>query len=194
MSAAPLPGYEAVSTDLARLLAAWSAPDPAQERLRQEYLAHLARHPDAAAKGGPPAHVTAGCLVVDEAGEHVLLTLHRKLGRWVQMGGHLEPGDESVAGSALREAREESGLDDLLRLLPGPVQLDRHALGGGFARCREHLDLRWVAVAPTGAPPVVSEESLDVAWWPVDALPADTEPAVADLVATAVSLVTPRRA
>ena len=49
-------------------------------------------------------------------------------------------------------------------------------------------------MAPTGAPPVVSEESLDVAWWPVDALPADTEPAVADLVATAVSLVTPRRA
>lgn len=180
-------GYEAVTADLRSLLASWPAPDAAQERLRRAYAAHLEAHPDAAAKGGPPAHMTASCLVVDAVGERVLLTLHRKVGRWLQMGGHLEQGDTTVAGAALREAREESGLS-ALRLLPGPVQLDRHALGSGFSRCREHLDLRWVALAPVGARPEISAESEDVAWWPVDALPEDAEPAVRALVATAVRL------
>lgn len=172
--------------DLRALLAGWSAPTDAQERLRQDYLAHLEVHEDASAKAGPPAHFTASCLVVDEAGEQVLLTLHRKVGRWLQFGGHIEASDASVADAALREAVEESGLPSgSLALRPGLAQLDRHALGSGFTRCTEHLDLRWIAVAAAGSQPVVSEESLDVAWWPVDALPRGTEDSIRELVALA---------
>ena len=80
---------------------------------------------------------------------------------------------------ALREAREESGVAGL-RLLPDPVDLDRHALGGAFGRCREHLDVAYAAVAPAGAVPRTSDESDDVAWWPVAALP---DGVVADLPA-----------
>lgn len=185
-----LTGYEAVTADLEEVLGSWRSPDGAQEALRVGYAAHLAEHPGAAAKGGPPAHFTASCLVVDATAERVLLTLHRKVGRWLQLGGHIEPGDPSVAAAALREATEESGLPEgALRLLPGPVQLDRHRLGSGFARCTEHLDLRWVAVAEPGCEPAATAESLDLAWWPVDALPEGTEDSIQDLVARAVELV-----
>lgn len=177
-----------LAADLHALLTGWSAPSDAQEAVRQEYLAHLDAHEEATAKSGPPAHFTASCLVVDAAREHVLLTLHKKVGRWLQFGGHLEAGDETVAAGALREALEESGLPTAeLTLLPGPAQLDRHALGSGFSRCTEHLDLRWIAVAAPGARPVVSEESEDVAWWPATALPEDTDSSLRSLVGLALS-------
>ena len=65
---------------------------------------------------------------------------------WLQFGGHFEPGDESVLAAATREAREESGIADLV-LHPQLVHLDRHALlASGFGRCSEHLDLRYVGV------------------------------------------------
>lgn len=178
--------HAALAADLRHLLTGWTSPSEGQEALRQEYLAHLDAHEEATAKSGPPAHFTASCLVVDEAGERVLLTLHRKVCRWLQFGGHIEANDASVAEAALREAVEESGLPDgSLRLRPELAQLDRHALGSGFTRCTEHLDLRWVAVATGGSEPVVSEESLDVAWWPIGALPPDTEDSIRDLVALA---------
>lgn len=175
--------HAALADDLRGLLTQWPAPTAEQEALRVEYLAHLDAHADATAKAGPPAHFTASCLVVDPGAEHVLLTLHPKVGRWLQFGGHLEAEDPSVAAGALREALEESGLtSETLQLRPGPAQLDRHALGSRFSRCTEHLDVRWIAVAEAGARPVVSDESEDVAWWPVDALPQDTDDSLRSLV------------
>jgi len=161
------------------MLTAWRAPTSQQEALRRDYLDHLARHPDGTSREGPPAHLTASCFVLDAGAERVLLTLHRKGGFWVQLGGHLEPGDAGLAAAALREGREESGLRGL-RLLPAgrpaPVDLHRHVLSGAFGRCREHLDVAFAAVAPEDERPSVSAESLEVAWWPVDALPAGVVP------------------
>lgn len=174
--------------DLRGLLTGWLAPSTGQERLRRDYLAHLDAHPEATAKVGPPAHFTASCLVIDAAGERVLLTLHAKVGRWLQFGGHIEDGDAGIADAALREAVEESGLEpEELTLRPRLAQLDRHALGSGFTRCTEHLDLRWIAVAAAGAEPAISSESLDLAWWPTDALPQDTEDSIRELVTLARS-------
>ncbi|HZI96631.1 MAG TPA: NUDIX domain-containing protein [Actinomycetales bacterium] len=151
-------------------LSAWPAPTPGQEALRRGYLAHLAAQPRAVWKDGPPAHLTASCFVLDPTGGAVLLTLHGKGKFWVQFGGHCEPQDTDLAATALREAREESGVADL-RLLPGPVELNRHALSEAFGRCREHLDVAYVAVAARDTVPVVSPESDDVAWFDVDDLP-----------------------
>jgi hypothetical protein len=76
-----------------------------------------------------------------------------------------------VHAAATREAREESGIADLV-LHPELLHLDRHALlASGFGRCAEHLDLRYAGIAADEGSYAVSEESLDVAWWPVDALP-----------------------
>ncbi len=155
-----------------RLLTEWRAPDEGQERLRRDYLAHLSAHSDGLLKSGPPAHLTASCMVFDGSLRHVLLTLHRKGGFWVQFGGHCEPDDADLAAAALREAVEESGLRARdLTLVEQPVDLDRHALPAQFGRCREHLDVAFAAIAPDGAQPAVSNESDDVAWWPLDALP-----------------------
>lgn len=176
--------YAHLRADALDVLGCWPAPDEAQERLRTGYLEHLTAHPDAVAKGGPPAHLTASCLVLSADGERVLLTHHRRAGRWFQFGGHLEPADTSLWAAARREAREESGLPDL-DPLPRPVHLDRHRLDGDFGRCREHLDVRYAAVAGPRAEPRVSAESLAVRWWPVESLPDDTRAELAPLVSLA---------
>lgn len=174
--------YRLLHQDVTRQLSGWKAPSSSQERLRTGYLAHLAAHPAALWKQGPPAHLTASCLVLNSTGSHALLTLHRRARAWFQFGGHFEPGDTDARGAAQRETREESGITTLVPRAE-LVQLDRHDLVGSFGRCREHLDLRFVAVAEDDAIPAVSHESLGVRWWPTDALPRqnreDLEPLVA---------------
>jgi 8-oxo-dGTP pyrophosphatase MutT (NUDIX family) len=164
--------YLELRLDAMRVLGEWHAPGAQQEQLRGELLAHCQEHPAALWKQGPPAHLTASTLVFNTSLDQVLLTLHAKAGLWLQFGGHFEPADPTVVDAATREAREESGITGLT-LHPQLVHLDRHRLlASGFGRCSEHLDLRYAAVAGDEDAYAVSEESLDVAWWPVDGLPA----------------------
>ncbi|HEX8498003.1 MAG TPA: NUDIX hydrolase [Actinomycetales bacterium] len=179
---------EALVADAVAALEGYASDDGGQRVLRTQYLTHLREHDGALFKDGPPAHLTASCFVLDDAAEQVLLTLHRKGGFWVQLGGHVERGDASLSAAALREATEESGLAGIT-LLPGPVELHRHQLSAAFGRCLEHLDVAYAATA--GGRPVVSDESDDVAWWPVDALPAT---AVPDLVTRLPGIVRAVRA
>lgn len=154
-------------------LSDWPAPDAEQERLRRRYLACLARDPRATYRTGHPEHLTASTLVLSADGSEVLLTLHARAGRWFQLGGHCEEGDGSLLEAARREALEESGIDGL-RLDPEPLRLDAHAVPFcGDTGVVHHLDVWFLAVAPAGASPTVSEESHDVRWWPLDALPDD---------------------
>jgi 8-oxo-dGTP pyrophosphatase MutT (NUDIX family) len=176
--------YARLRSDAIERLTAWEAPDAAQAALRDDFLGHLALHRDAMAKSGPPAHLTGSVIVLDRDLTAVLLTHHRRARQWFQFGGHYEPSDASIWDAAAREAREESGLDGLT-VLPEIVQLDRHALVGDFGRCREHLDVRFAALAPVEGEHTVSDESLDVRWWPVDALPPGTREELAPLVAAA---------
>lgn len=178
------PAYRLLHESATRQLSAWRARDPVQEQLRANFLAHLGAHPDAMWKQGPSAHFTASALVIDPTGSRALLTLHKKAGLWFQFGGHFEPVDTDAHAAAQREAREESGITTLLAR-PELIALDRHQLVGSFGRCREHLDLRFVAVADDDAAHVVSPESLDVRWWPTDALPQETRHELEPLVATA---------
>ncbi|GAA2744597.1 NUDIX hydrolase [Terrabacter aerolatus] len=170
--------------DAVSRLEAWVAPDEQQESLRLEFLEHLREHPDAMRKSGPPAHLTGSVVVLDEQGDSVLLTLHRRARAWFQFGGHFEPGDASVWHAAMREAREESGMADISPF-PDIVQLDRHVLVGDFGHCREHLDIRFAAVAPPASSAAVSAESIDVRWWSVDALPEGSREDLLPLVTAA---------
>ncbi|MDW8810566.1 NUDIX hydrolase [Streptomyces scabiei] len=148
-----------------------------QAELRQAYLDHLAAHPDGMWKACGDGHITASGLVIDPEHGRVLLTLHRKLRMWLQMGGHCEPGDSTLAGSALREATEESGIAGLTLLPGGPVRLDRH-----HTPCAWHLDVQYAALAPVGAVEAISDESLDLRWFPYAEVPAVADDSVVRLL------------
>ncbi|TKT02657.1 NUDIX hydrolase [Streptomyces lasalocidi] len=132
-----------------------------QDELRRLYLDHLAAHPDGMWKACGDGHITASALVIDPERGRALLTLHRKLRMWLQMGGHCEPVDATLAEAALREGREESGISGLTLLPGGPVRLDRH-----LTPCAWHLDVQYAALAPAGAVEAISDESLDLRWFP----------------------------
>ncbi|MBC2875071.1 MULTISPECIES: NUDIX hydrolase [Streptomyces] len=173
--------------DAERVLKEWPAPpgDAQQEALRLAYLEHLAGHPDGMWKACRDGHVTASALVVDPSRGRVLLTLHRKLGMWLQMGGHCEPEDATLAAAALREATEESGIASGLALLPGgPVRLDRH-----HTPCAWHLDVQYAALAPEGAEAAISDESLDLRWFGYDEVASVADASVVRLVERVRALV-----
>ncbi|KUN73744.1 NUDIX hydrolase [Streptomyces canus] len=150
-----------------------------QADLRQAYLDHLAAHPDGMWKACEAGHITASALVVDPERGRALLTLHKKLGMWLQMGGHCEPEDTSLAAAALREATEESGIPGLTLLPGGPVRLDRHPIP---PPCHCHFDVQYAALAPSGAVETVSDESLDVRWFAYDEVAAVADDSVVRLL------------
>lgn len=147
-----------------------------QRALREAFGALLDACPDAPWRHCAPGHLTASTVVVDPSRRAVLLTLHPRVGLWLQLGGHLETGDNSVAGAALREATEESGIDGL-RLDPVPVDLDIHPITCSSGVPTRHFDIRFLAVAPPGATAVRSDESDDLAWFDWNELP---EPVAVD--------------
>ena len=147
---------------------------------RQDFLDLLGKSPDTVWRDRSAAHLTASALVVSADGERVLLCLHGRFHKWVQMGGHCERGDRSVAAAALREATEESGIDGLL-VSPDPIHLDVHEVVCS-AGPSVHFDVRYAAVAPAGAVERVSAESDALAWFPYDALPEPLATGVEPLV------------
>ncbi|MGK3950598.1 NUDIX hydrolase [Microbacterium sp. K2] len=118
-----------------------------------------------------PDHATASALVFDPSLTRTLLVFHAKGRFWVQPGGHLEPEDASIAEAALRELREETGVDLPTLVEPLVYDLDHHQLSSAFGRCASHLDIGVAVVVDDDLVLVVSEESEDVRWWPIDELP-----------------------
>jgi 8-oxo-dGTP pyrophosphatase MutT (NUDIX family) len=133
-----------------------------------------------------PAHVTASAIVLSPDAEQTCLVLHGKLRKWVQPGGHLETGDASLLAAAAREVLEETGLVAVSHDLP--VLLSRHGAPCAPGVVDWHLDVQHVLVSPP-TPPVVSEESHDVSWWPVKALPENLAWGVAETVERASTLL-----
>ena len=122
-----------------------------------------------------PGHVTGSAWIIAPEGDAVLLTHHRKLDLWIQLGGHAD-GDPDAHGVALREGLEESGLAELRSLDEKlPFDLDIHVIP---ARKQEpehaHFDVRYAFVAPHRKF-VVSDESHDLAWVPISELSSYTQ-------------------
>jgi 8-oxo-dGTP pyrophosphatase MutT (NUDIX family) len=167
------------------VLSRWTSATPAQTALRASYLAHLNANPDAMLRSCQPGHLTASALIVDPEYGRVLLTLHGKLGVWLQTGGHCEPGDRTLAEAALREATEESGIDGLRLLSERPVRLDRH-----LTPCGWHFDVQYAAIAPPGAVPVISDESADLRWFGYDEVAQVADGSVYRLLTGTMALLT----
>ncbi|NUR73144.1 MAG: NUDIX domain-containing protein [Hamadaea sp.] len=129
------------------------------------------RGPEALWRERPGAHVTASALVYSRERDAFLLSLHRKFGIWVQLGGHLDDTDETLAGAALREATEEGGIADLA-VDPVPVDVDVHEVPNCAGRRLLHHDVMFLMYAPAGAVEQVSDESLALGWFSVADLPS----------------------
>jgi 8-oxo-dGTP pyrophosphatase MutT (NUDIX family) len=125
--------------DTLKVLREWSPVDTEQEQLRLAYVDFVDSFDNSVDRSCRVGHVTASGLLVDTTTGEVLLTLHARIGRWLQLGGHIEPEtDSSLLDAALRECREESGIDSLT-IDPVPLRLDRHEVPcsdglGGRAR------------------------------------------------------------
>lgn len=133
-------------------------------------LSFVEAHADCWLRTCLPGHVTGSALIVDRGRRLALLTHHRKLGRWLQPGGHAD-GETDPLAVALREAREETGLDVLTPLSTELFDVDRHWIP---ARPGEpghwHHDLRFLLEGDHTQPLVITEESNQLAWAPLDRL------------------------
>lgn len=149
--------------ELAAYLERWPQEDESVRLFAALQVEDAAGHSDAYVRERLAGHFTASCWLVDMAGESVLLTHHRKLDRWLQLGGHAD-GERDLRAVALKEAAEESGLTGLA--VEGALfDLDRHwipehkGVPGHW-----HYDARYVVRASAGEDFVVSDESHALAW------------------------------
>ncbi len=163
----------ALDAQLSDYLQRW----PEEAAVVDEFLALLADPQDPFRRERIEGHFTGGCWLVSADGQRILMTHHRKLDRWLQLGGHAD-GDTDMAQVALKEAEEESGLTDLT-VEPAIFDLDRHwiperkGVPGHW-----HYDVRYVVRAGGSEQYVVSEESLDLAWRDIAAMAGDADPSL----------------
>jgi 8-oxo-dGTP pyrophosphatase MutT (NUDIX family) len=155
-------------------LDAYSAADDIEQASLTRIREFVARSPDAFSRSNPEGHITASALVADPRAPAFLLVWHRKLGHWLQPGGHLEEDDASVFAAALREAREETGIEHFAHPIGDRIlDVDVHPIPAhGPDPAHFHFDIRFL-LTPTE--PVPSRLA-DAAWFsPAEALSGSDE-------------------
>jgi 8-oxo-dGTP pyrophosphatase MutT (NUDIX family) len=174
--------------DVLAHLTAFEPRDSTQRQNRQRTLDFLTAHPQAVDGTYPPGHVTATGLVLSADRREVLLTLHARIGRWLELGGHLEETDAGLVQAAAREAAEEGGIDGLT-IEPDLFAVVVHEnLPCRRAPGTDHYDLYFRLFAPPRSSPVISDESLDLGFFDVTRLPEPLGDGVAEMVGLAVGL------
>jgi 8-oxo-dGTP pyrophosphatase MutT (NUDIX family) len=131
-------------------------------------LSFVSAHENPFDRAIPEGHLTASAFVLSSDGTRVLLLHHRKLERWLQPGGHAEAGEDDGAAIALREAREETGIEEL-RLhpeAPRPMDVDVHSIPArGSEPAHLHLDLRYAVMAEKTAALLRSAKETNALRW-----------------------------
>lgn len=167
--------------DLRAALLRHAPADDRESEDLSEIVRFVAAERDPFDRGNRHAHLTGSAFVISEDGRRVLLLHHRKLGRWLQPGGHADPGEDSGERVALREAREETGIAGLALhpRAPRPLDVDVHDIPArGEEPAHQHLDLRYLVVAPAHAALAPSvREARVTRWFTWDELPSlDLDP------------------
>jgi 8-oxo-dGTP pyrophosphatase MutT (NUDIX family) len=179
---------------LAEALGRHAPADPEEAAHLRRILDFVGHHPDPFDRRISEGHLTGSALVASARGDRVLLLHHRKLQRWLQPGGHADPGETTGEAVALREAWEETGILGLALhpRAPRPLDVDVHAIPAlGDEPAHAHLDLRYLVIAPE--PGVIARsavETSDARWFGWDELPGlDLDPGLVRALAKMLRLV-----
>ena len=156
--------------DVERALFAYTPSDEREGSFRARMLALCAEADPFSRAAFSPGHFTASAFVLSPRRDAVLLIFHKKLGRWLQPGGHIEPGDTMLMGAACREVAEETAILEAVPLVPGVFDIDVHDIPARKDEpAHEHFDVRVLL----GAPALTVRASDEVAaarWVPLDDL------------------------
>lgn len=165
--------------------------DAHEAAMGADILRFAEQHTDCLLRTCVPGHLTGSAWIVDASRTRTLLTHHRKLDKWLQLGGHAD-GDEDLLAVALREAREESGLTELRPVSIAIFDVDRHWIPPRQSEPgHNHYDLRFMIQADPSEPLVVTSESKDLAWVAVDEVTTlNPEESMARMVRKTVALRT----
>jgi 8-oxo-dGTP pyrophosphatase MutT (NUDIX family) len=157
--------------------------DPHEMAMTADTIAFVQAHHDCLLRSCVPGHLTGSAWIVSPDRSRTLLTHHRKLDKWLQLGGHAD-GDGDLLAVALREAREESGLSRIRAVSPEIFDVDRHWIPerktdlGHF-----HYDIRFLIEADPQELLAISNESKDLAWIEIDRVPLlNAEESIARMV------------
>jgi len=159
---------------LLQLLQIYEVLYPDEAETVRKFRALVRQEPEHLLRICMPGHITASAWILSPDRDRCLLTHHRKLGKWLQLGGHVD-GEKELHKAAVREAQEESGMRqfDLVRRdgFLVPLDLDIHPIPKTPSeRAHLHYDVRFLLLAGGDEPPVCSDESHAVEWVPREAL------------------------
>jgi len=164
------PRVKPMKESLPSLLSTYRETFPHESPTVDIIIQFIERNPEGFQRKNLEGHVTGSAWVVDPAGEKVLLTHHKKLGKWLQLGGHAD-GEKDVLRVAIREAQEESGLAGLVPVSEQIFDVDIHAIPERPGEPSHfHYDIRFAVKASKTEPLVVSGESRELAWVPISDL------------------------
>lgn len=147
---------------------AYSPDDLDEIKYKEDLLTFINSHDILLGKGNPDGHITASAWVINEDRTKALMTWHRKLDRWLQLGGHTEV-NESLIQSAIREVEEESSLRNIRLVSKEIFDIDIHKIPNNPKdKAHYHYDVRFLIQGSEDEPLLISEESKDLAWIPLE--------------------------
>ena len=147
------------------LLVQYAPADQAEREYKNTILTFLDQYPNAFERTLEVGHITASAWLVNKDNTKALLTHHRKLNMWVQLGGHCDGNTDALA-VAIKEAQEESGIMNIRPVTEAIFDVDVHLIPENKKeKAHYHYDVRFLLQVIGEEDFVVSEESHDLAWF-----------------------------
>lgn len=156
--------------DLIKSLIDYKTSYPEEKKFIHDFLTLLNDEADCFKRALKTGHITGSSWIVNKSRDKALLTYHRKLNRWLQLGGHAD-GEEDILNVSKREAREESGLSSLVVVSRDIFDIDIHLIPANVKEdSHHHYDIRYLFEADDSETLIVSQESKKLKWIPFAAL------------------------